>query len=260
VRSNPRRSALSLAALTAAAALVLAGCSDETSGDGSAASQSTSGSASGSASESASASPTDPTASTTVDVPAGVQLTEQGSELSFGDTARVIFEPTQNKGSTLELTVLNVRKGTLADFKGFILDDSYKKNADYYYARVRVRNVGEGDVGGVPVPLWGVNKANTLLPAVNFTTTFAKCPSKPLPKRFGPRQTLSTCLVYLSPDRGSLQAVSYRPSQEFDPISWTGTIATPKARPQKSAKNDQPKKDRSKKDGAKKDGAKQNRR
>jgi hypothetical protein len=244
VRSHPRRSALSLAALTTAATLVLAGCSGSGGAGGddgtAAASGSTSGSASGSGSGSASGSVSgsaspyeDPTASTTVDVPAGVQLTEQGSSLSFGDSARVIFEPTENKGSTLQLTVLNVRKGTLADFKGFILDDSYKKNADYYYARVRVRNVGEGDVGGVPVPLWGVNKSNTLLPAVNFTTTFAKCPSKPLPAKFGPGQTLSTCLVYLSPDRGGLQAVSYRPSQEFNPITWKGTISTPKAKPKK---------------------------
>ena len=33
------------------------------------------------------------------------------------------------------------------------------------------------------MPLWGVNAKNTLLPAVNFTTTFAPCPSQPLPKR-----------------------------------------------------------------------------
>ena len=32
---------------------------------------------------------------------------------------------------------------------------------------------------------------------------------------------LSTCLVYLSPDKGTLDAVSYRPASEFDPITWT---------------------------------------
>ena len=92
-----------------------------------------------------------------------------------------------------------------------------------------MKNVGEGDVGGVGVPLWGVNAANTLLPAVNFTTSFKPCPSKPLPKKFATGATLSTCLVYLSPDHGTLEAVSFRPSQEFNPITWTGDHRRPEA-------------------------------
>ena len=51
-----------------------------------------------------------------------------------------------------------------------------------------MKNVGEGDVGGVPVPLWGVNDANTLLPAVNFTTSFKKCPSQAAAEDVRPRQ------------------------------------------------------------------------
>ena len=70
----------------------------------------------------------------------------------------------------------SAREGKLSDFKGFILDDKYKKQAHYYYVQVKVENVGEGDVGGVPVPLWGVNGDNTLLPAVNFTTDLPQVP------------------------------------------------------------------------------------
>jgi hypothetical protein len=166
-------------------------------------------------------------------VPESVALTEQGSTLSFGDPATVIYEPTQARGTVLKLTVLGVRAGRLADFGSFLLDDTYKRKADYYYARVRVQNVGEGDVGGVPVPLWGVNRANTLLPPVNFTTTFPKCPTKPLPAKFGPGTRLDTCLVFLSPNRGGLESVSYRPSQEFDPVTWTGPVQKPAATPKK---------------------------
>jgi hypothetical protein len=219
------RPALPLAAVLTAAALALAGCG------GSSDKKPTSSGSAGSSAAVASPSP-----SSTVAVPDSVKLTDQGSNLAFGDTATVIFESTQNKGSVLQLTVQGVQKGTLADFKGFILDDTYKQKADYYYAKVQVKNVGEGDVGGVPVPLWGVNASNTLLPAVNFTTTFAKCPSKPLPASFPPGATLSTCLVYLSPDQGKLVAVSYRPSQEFNPISWKGTITTPAPAPTKKPK------------------------
>jgi hypothetical protein len=215
---------LTLAVLITSAALTLAGCS----GSDGKSSSSDGGSASASASSASSPSP-----SSTVSVPSGTQLTDQGSTLAFGDTGTVIFETTQHRGTVLQLTVKSVTQGSLADFKGFILDDKYKQNADYYYARVTVKNVGQGDVGGVAVPLWGVNASNTLLPAVNFTTTFAKCPSSLLPAKFGPGASLSTCLVYLSPDKGALSAISYRPSQEFNPIVWKGDITTPKPTPTK---------------------------
>ena len=181
-------------------------------------------------------------------VPKSVNLTDQGSKLTFGDSARVIFEPSKNRGSVLQLTVRKVQQGTLKDFTGFILDDAYKKKASYFYASVDVKNVGESNVGGVPVPLWGVSDSNTLLPAVNFTTSFKKCPSKPLPKAFGPGKSVSTCLVYLAPNHGKLQGVSYRPSQEYNPITWTGTIEKP-APPKKSDKSKSKKKDKSKKNG-----------
>jgi hypothetical protein len=220
MRARPSRPGLSVAVLATVGALALGGCSsgaDDSTG-GSSASPATP--AGGSAS---------PSASSTVAVPDGVDLTAQGSKLSFGDTARVVFETTGNRGSVLALTVRGARRGRLSDFKGFILDDAYKQKAAYYYAQVTVRNVGDSDVGGVPVPLWGVNAADTLLPAVNFTAGFKPCPSKPLPARFAPGASLRTCLVYLSPNRGSLDALSYRPSQSYDPITWTGTVSPPAA-------------------------------
>jgi len=217
-----RRPVLPLAAVTTAAALALGGCSSE------GATKDAGSSSSDAASSSASPSP-----SSTVPVPEGTDLTEQGSKLSLGDTGTVIFEPSEGRGTVLQLTVKSVKQGSLDDFKGFILDDSYKQKASYYYATVSVKNVGEGDVGGVGVPLWGVNSANTLLPAVNFTTSFKPCVTKPLPKSFPNGASLNTCLVFLSPDKGKLESVSYRPSQEFNPITWTGDIATPKPTPTK---------------------------
>ena len=109
-------------------------------------------------------------------MPAAEKLTDQGSKLAFGDTGTVIFESTQNKGTVLRLTVQSVQRGRLADFKGFILDDTYKKNASYYYAKVQVRNVGTATSAESGVPLWGMNAANTLLPAVKFTSDFAPVP------------------------------------------------------------------------------------
>lgn len=173
-----------------------------------------------------------PSPSSTVDVPQSVSLTDVGADLSFGDTAAVIYEPDQKSGTVLKLTVEDATAGTVKDFKGFILD-KYTKKATPYYVDVKVENVGEGQVGRTPVPLWGVDAENTLLPAATFTTPFKKCPSEQLPKKFGSGDTFSTCLVFLAPDHGKLQAVSFRPNQEFDPITWTGDIATEKAKGKK---------------------------
>lgn len=231
VLSAPR-----LVALVTAAGLTLAGCS---SGDDVP-------SAEEAASASSSVSPTEsPTAD--VSVPEGVTVTAQGTDLSFGDSAVVVFEPDQKRSTLLEMTVTKARKGALEDFKGFILDDEYKRKANYYYVNVRVENVGEGDVGGAPIPLWGVNGDNTLLPPVNFTTEFKTCASTPLPKKFEPGDEVDTCLVYLSPDNGSLVSLSFRPDQLFDPIEWTGTIDPPKVEKKDTKKKGSKKGSRSRK-------------
>ena len=239
VSPSPRRLSLVLAASTATIAMALAGCSadgDKKEAGSSSSGSPTSGSSTSGSSTSGASSSASPSPASTVAVPDGAELTDEGSELRFGASATVIFESAPGKGSVLELTVKRVRKGRLTDFKSFILDDPYKQKASYYYVAVRVKNVGEGVVGGVRVPLWGVNGANTLLPPVKFTTPFTQCPSKLLPESFGPGASLATCLVYLSPDRGSLDAVSYRPSTAFDAITWTGEISTPSPTPTKKAK------------------------
>jgi hypothetical protein len=220
--SPPARPLLALPA--ALLALTLTAC--DGSGDGAPATEESPAPSAETSSEALDAPTESPTAD--VSVPEGVAVTAQGSDLGFGDSATVVFEPDQKRETILQLTVTRARKGRLDDFQGFILDNDYKKKASYYYVDVAVENLGEGDVGGAPVPLWGVNQDNTLLPAVNFTTKFKPCDSTPLPKKFQPGDSLETCLVYLSPDKGSLESVSFRPDQAFDPIEWTGEVKPPK--------------------------------
>ena len=38
---------------------------------------------------------------------------------------------------------------------------------------------------------------------------------------------MDLCLVYLSPDKGDLTAVSWRPTEEDVPITWTGELVKP---------------------------------
>ena len=187
--------------------------------------------------ESSDASPSvSPSASSTVGVPEGVSLTDGGAELAFGDSATVVFEPNQRRGTVLELTVDKVAQGSLDDFSGFILDGSAKSSTPYY-VDVSVENLGNGEVGGFAVPLYGVDDSDLLRQAATFTTSFQRCESEPLPERFKGGDTFQSCLVYLVPKRGTLEAVSFRPTQAFDPITWTGDIRKPASR-----KPDKPKK------------------
>ena len=182
-----------------------------------------------------------PSQTTDLEVPAGVSLTEPGAKLAFGDTARVAYEVERpgtggkkgsRKGTTgtvLALTVDSATQGSLADLAGFNLTDPYEKKANYYYVRVTVRNVGADRFGDVDVPLWGISGENTLLPPVRFTSAFARCPTQRLPAGFAPGARFQTCLVFLSPEKGSLEGVSYRPTEDFMPIEWHGKVVTPKA-------------------------------
>ena len=234
-RARAHRSPLTHLAAAAVLGLALSGCSspddapatDTTAEEPSAAEEDGGDDASADAPSAGQDGPTEsPTAD--VAVPAGVEVTAQGADLGFGETATVVFEPNQKKSTLLDLTVKNARKGRLSDFEGFILDDDYKRKANYYYVKVGVENVGEDNVGRSPIPLWGVNEQNTLLPAVNFTTAFKPCASTPLPKKFKTGDSVDTCLVYLAPDKGSLESLSFRPDQAFDPIEWTGEVKPPK--------------------------------
>jgi len=185
----------------------------------------------GEATEEPSVSPS-PSPSSTLDLPRGVELTEPGTRLSYGETATVVYE--QNRGTVLDLTVESVTEGSIRDLRSFELDEQIRSSTPYY-VRVSVENVGEGEIGGGGVPLFGVAPDDTLLPAARFTTRFRRCPSAQLPGEFAAGDTFGGCLVYLVPDGGELQAVSYRPDQEFDAVTWTGRIASPGPRPGRPA-------------------------
>ena len=167
-----------------------------------------------------------PTASpsSTVEAPPAVRLTPMGTQLSLGQTATVVYEGPSRQGTVLGLTPVRARPGSVADFSGFVVD-RYTRASTPYYVDVIVTNTGEGRVGGAPVPLWGVDGRNRLLPPAAFAATFEACPSSDLPQRFAPGDRLRTCLVYLSPDHGSLRAVSFRPDQQFRPIVWEVGLA-----------------------------------
>jgi hypothetical protein len=158
-----------------------------------------------------------------LDVPDGVELTAQGSELEVGQQATVAYEPRQNAVGALDIKVTAMEKASFRQFEGWELTKETRKTSPYF-VRARVENVGDTDLGGRPVPLYIVDGQNRLIESSVFTGAFKPCEGSMFPKKFRTGDRVQACLVYLAPDRGKLTAVSFRPDQEFDPITWTGEL------------------------------------
>jgi hypothetical protein len=219
----------SFVALVAAAALLAACSNDDKSPDAGASTGSTS--AAGSSSAAATVSP-----SSSLPVPAGVELSTEGSQLNVGDTATVAYELRQGVVGVLDIKVTRLEQTSFKkSFAGWDLDEQQKKS-NPYFVRATVTNRGETDLGGKPVPLYIVDGNNTLVEATTFASSFPPCQPGTFPKKFKPGHKMKACLVFLSPKHGDLTAVSFRPTQEYDPITWTGELEKPK--PPKPANGD----------------------
>jgi hypothetical protein len=120
----------------------------------------------------------------------------------------------------------SIQAARIADFAAYQLDERTKQ-ARPYYVRVRVKNVGPGDLSRMAVPLYAVDQTDTLIQQSTFNNSFTRCPSQPLPAGFGTGKTLAGCLVYFVPNGGTLTKMSYRPLQAFEPITWEGAILPP---------------------------------
>lgn len=157
-------------------------------------------------------------------VPDGVTLTEQGTHLSLGDEAVVAYEPRQDLVGVLELNVTKIEQTTVKETLSAWQLTPQQKASTPYFVHVSATNVGATDLAGRRVPLYGVNEENLLLESTPFASSFKPCPSTAFPEPFGPGASAEMCLVYLAPRQGTLEAVSFRPEEAFDPIYWTGDV------------------------------------
>jgi len=173
-------------------------------------------------------------------VPDGVELTTAGSQLAVDDTATVAYEVRQGVVGVLEIKVSRLEKTTLKkSFVGWDLDPDQKK-ASPYFVRATITNVGETDLGGRRPPLYIVDGTNTLVEPTTFASAFPPCEPGVFPKKFPTGRSMKVCLVFLSPNKGDLTAVSFRPTQDFDPITWSGELQKPKPpKPDKPGKGGQ---------------------
>jgi hypothetical protein len=153
----------------------------------------------------------------------GLRLTRDGSSLHFGDTATVSWAPDQKTTGAIAVKVTKVEKVPISAFRAWRLTGTVRRSTPYY-VHAAVRNVGASDLSGVPAPLYLLDRRNVLLQASTFRARFAPCPSTPFPSRFTHGRRTSVCLVYFVPQHGTMEAVSFRPTQTVDGITWHGPV------------------------------------
>jgi hypothetical protein len=158
-------------------------------------------------------------------VPDGVELTEQGSALGVGETAVIAWQPRQDLVGVLDLAVTRLERTTFAEsFEGWDVKAEQKKKVTPYFVRASVTNVGDTNLSGRLVPLYALDSADTLVEPTKFTEEFKPCPGGALPKGFSTKDKVNVCMVYLIAAGEELAGVTFRPIQDFDPITWTGKI------------------------------------
>jgi hypothetical protein len=160
-------------------------------------------------------------------VPVGVVLTDPGSELGLGEQATVAWRPRQGQVGVLNVKVRKLVKADIKVLKDWQLDADGRSSA-LYYVTVTVANVGDLDLSDRRVPLYVLDGAGTLVESSAFKTDFDPCPSLAMPDGFVTGEKTTLCQAYLVPKRGDLKAVSFRPTDDFNPITWVGKVTEPK--------------------------------
>jgi hypothetical protein len=161
-------------------------------------------------------------------VPTGVELTDPGSELGFGEQATVAWRP--GKGEEVGVLNVKVRRVVHADIEA-LQDwqlDAAGRGSSLYYVTMTVANVGDRDLGGQRIPLYVLDGADALVESSAFEKEFKPCPSPALPDGFVTGEKVTVCQAYLVPKRGEVDAVSFRPTEKFNPITWVGEVTAPK--------------------------------
>jgi hypothetical protein len=206
-----------LPALVAVAAVVLTGCGGGSSSEPDAGGSGLSSASTGGSTSSGSTSPP-----AKVD---GVRLTPEGTHLKLGEAARVSWQPNQKTTGVIGVSVTGIFKTPMSAFSAWRLNRATRRSTPYF-VHATVRNLGTSDLSHAAVPLYLLDRRETLLQASTFQAEFTACPSRPLPAKFRHGDKAEVCLVYFVPHHGKLAAISFRPTEDFDAITWAGDVVT----------------------------------
>ncbi|MFT4298043.1 MAG: hypothetical protein QM597_00150 [Aeromicrobium sp.] len=154
------------------------------------------------------------------DVPDGVTITKPGTKRVAGESASVVYQVDEKATSAITVTITNVRKGMIEDFRFFSLSPEQQASSPFY-VDLAVVNEGPAGLGGVALPVFAHDDSNTLLPPTPIVGSFAPCPTGELPESFLPGQSATLCMVYLVPAGHALVSVDLEPDGSDSTITWT---------------------------------------
>jgi hypothetical protein len=171
-------------------------------------------------------------------VPDGVELTEPGSELGVGESGVIAWQPRQDFVGVLDITITRLEKTSFAEsFEGWDVKAEQKKDVTPYFVHATVTNVGDTNLSERLVPLYASDTADTLVEPTKFTEEFKPCPGGSLPRGYVSDETAKVCMVYLIGNGLELGGVTFRPTEDFEAITWRGEIQAIE-KPKDNKKND----------------------
>jgi hypothetical protein len=145
-------------------------------------------------------------------------LTPPGTHLAFGGAATVGWVPPSqdtgngaHQGLKLQVTVVSIQKGTMADFRNIELNANERKSTPYY-VQLRVTALGSTQPpkdSDPAITVTAIDDRGQEQQSVTFLGTFARCDDPFPPKQFVSGKTYQSCLTYLIPGGGSIQKVQW---------------------------------------------------
>jgi len=170
--------------------------------------------------------PTPEATPTTTVIPDGLTPTDPGTALEYGDPATIAWQPAAELTGVLDVTVESVEEQRKSVLEGWLRDESMKQSRPYFVT-VSLANVGETDLAGQVVPLYLRDDRGTIGAPWTLGGDFTACQSGPLPAPFDAGATGEVCLLYLAPDGARIDDMVFQPTEDYDPITWSGDVAPP---------------------------------
>ena len=145
-------------------------------------------------------------------------LTPPGAHLAFGGPATVGWVPPSqdtgagaHRGIKLRVTVVSIRKGTMADFRNVQLNGNERKSTPYY-VQLRVTALSSTTLpkdSDPAITFTAIDDRGQQQQSITFLGTFSRCDDPMPPKQFVSGKTYESCLAYLIPGGGSIQKVQW---------------------------------------------------
>ncbi len=153
------------------------------------------------------------------EVPAGITLTEPGTDQQVGTSVTVAYPHRQDEaGTALALGVAALTKAPRRDLALYSIPDGMVP----YYARIMVANRGPAPASFAAGSPWWLHVAgDTLVPASAPPAGFAKCPGLRVPEPLAAGRTVKGCLLFFVPRGTAVESVDFQPGDVTTAVRWT---------------------------------------